>query len=320
MAITRVTEHFDGRGCSESDNGELIYRRVFTVHSDVMDERVSNVRIAEDPQTAMRIPQIDAEVRDVHPEDITAICVSVEPQQRTDSPWLWTVNATYSTFGDPQNSNPLRRPAKAVFSQEDRQRPAEIGDRLKELAQWDEDVPVVNSAGDPFDPPIMIDEPRIVLTVTKNEAAYPYAKVKKFRKTVNADKWFIFDAGECKLQSVAASDSRVENGVRYREVTYTIHANHFVPWTSGPLAFRGGWNYILLDVGMNEILPTGEKKRIVSQIDGNQFGSMTPLNGEGQQLTKEEIVARDFKYRIYRFEKRVPWSGTDGLGLDSLVP
>ena len=36
--------------------------------------------------------------------------------------------------------------------------------------------PVVNTAGDPFDPPLMEDDPRPVLTIVRNEAIFNQAR------------------------------------------------------------------------------------------------------------------------------------------------
>ena len=47
--------------------------------------------------------------------------------------------------------------------------------------------PVINTAGDPYDPPIVIDDPRLVMTIVRNEAAFNVAWVLAYRNAVNAD-------------------------------------------------------------------------------------------------------------------------------------
>lgn len=314
MAAGKVTEHFDGRRATDGENGEVTFRRVFTVHGTTMHEDISDVASAVDPNDPnMRIPSIG----DSHPENSDAICVSVEPVQRTDSPWLWTVTTEYSTFGLPEFQDPLLRRPITVYSQEDRQIVAEIADRYS-MPQQD-GVPVVNSAGDLFDPPIMDDDPILVLTVTKNEAKFPRDKVVSFLKTKNASTWNKWSPGAAKLVSITGGDAKREWGKWYRPITYVFHIREFVfGRPQGAAVQSGGWLKHILDVGMNELDDNDKKRRIRSGVDGNQFGNGSPLNGFGKALTEEEIKAGAFQYIIYSFNKPKEWNGANGLGLDSL--
>lgn len=315
MAVVKVTEHFDGRGSTETQNSEKTFRRVFTVHSDVMDEKVELIRRATDLLgTGIIIPLVG----DEHPEDSDSLCIRVEPSQRTDSPWLWTVTADYSSFADPDFADPIARRPRVTFGQIETQRAMERADRLKAddpagadpLQVAEADSPVVNSAGDPFDPPVMADRYLTVLTVRRNERVYPRALRKQFVGKINRTPWYSFPAFTVKCVAITADEPKTENGVFYWPCTYVFHI------ADGDDALdKTAWLTCLIDVGMNELDPAGVKRRIRAKTDGGQFGSQTPLDGTGQALADVDLKARAFKYRIFCQPKRVDFAG---LNMDNL--
>jgi hypothetical protein len=292
--IARVTEHFDGRGSAVNREFETSYDRVFTVHCDTIAEDIENVKEAVDPRTALAVPHIG----DVHPEvpndGGTAYCIDVKAKQRSDSPELWTVTAEYSTVLVASNPNPLLRPARVRWDEAQYQKAAQKATFYPEGGGEKTDHPVTNSAGDPFDPPLLDDEPRGVLVVRKNLRLFPRAQLKTHRNRLNFDTWYDFPKGTVKLQSITSDDFTVEGEVGYWPVTYVFH----VLYAEG-VNPNEGWVDSVLDQGMHELDANGKKTPILARPHGAQFSAMAPLDGQGHALSEAEIIAGNFKYRRF---------------------
>lgn len=152
--------------------------------------------------------------------DLGSWCRSVEAKP-LDSDYVWEVVCTYSSKlekgdrrPDQQNENPTLRPPEVSFGTDRVARPFEY-DRLG--------YPVQNSAGQPFDPPLMTDEKILTIRVSKNQTTYNQGYYTDFIDSVNSDKWMGFLRGQVKCVDIRA-DLQWESSYPYWRVTYQFHA------------------------------------------------------------------------------------------------
>ena len=202
-------------------------------------------------------------IGNAHPEDANAFCISL--QVENTNPWAgWTVTANYSderTIDD----TPTDDAASISWGSEQFQKPA-VFDLSGKL--------IVNSAGDPFDPPAMMDDSRRVVTVEKNLAVVP-SWILDYQDAVNSDVFSVdgisIGIGKAKMQNVTVSPRQRRNGTTFRTVTFTIHLQ------------RDGWLLDILDAGFREKV-SGGRRNIKNNGDGEAPTAPVPLDGNGQPI------------------------------------
>lgn len=251
MTITYLGEN---HAQATNDRGSRSYTRTFKLQTSAKTET------AFDVGSHASLPVIG----EVHPDDSNAFCVTLTPEP-TD-PWKgWTVTAQYSDART-LNEDPTDDAAVISWGSEQFQRPA-VFDRNGDF--------IVNSAGDPFDPPLMMDDSRRVVTVQKNLAVVP-TWILDYQDAVNSDSFTIdgvtIAAGVAKMQSVTVGERQRRNGTTFRTVSFTIHLQ------------RDGWILKPLDAGFREIAYSGELQNIKNPGDDELPGAPVPLNGSGRAL------------------------------------
>lgn len=185
------------------------------------------------------------------------------------NPWKgWTVELSYSSKVE-MAEDPLNDPVRISWGTEQFQRPL--------VFDKDGDA-VVNSAGDPFDPPPMIDDSRRTVTIRKNVATVP-TYISSYQDTVNSDQFaidgFTVAIGKAKIQTISVSEVQTRNGTDYREVTITMHIQ------------KNGWNVEPLDAGFREISGSGRIQ--ILNLDGEEPTSPVPLDGAGAALANPTV-------------------------------
>ena len=169
----------------------------------------------------------------VHPDDGAAYLQSIDVDL-TDPKFGWTVTLNYSTERE-LVTDPTNDPAIVTLNTEQFQKPA----------VFDIDgYGICNSAGDPYDPPNMMDDSRRLFTVSKNMANVP-AWVISSQDAINSDVFSLggltIGVGLAKVQSVAVGEPQTRNGVGFRVVTFQIQVQ------------RDGWTLRPLDAGFREL-------------------------------------------------------------------
>jgi hypothetical protein len=149
---------------------------------------------------------------------------------------------------------------------------------------------IVNSAGDPFDPPNMMDDSRRVVTVQKNLAVVP-TWILDYQDAVNSDSFTIdgvtVAAGLAKMQTVTVGEVQRRNGNTFRSVNFTIHLQ------------REGWLLRPLDAGFREIA-YGGLVNIKNPGDDELPGAPVPLNGSGVSLASPSFSTCVFlSFEVY---------------------
>lgn len=199
-----------------------------------------------------------------HPSDSGAFVTS-RRAECTDGQNGWLLTCEYSSERQ-YNEDPTADPAAISWDSEQFQKPA----------VFDKDGnAIVNSAGDPFDPPNMMDDSRRIVTVTKNLATVP-SWILTYQDAVNSDNFTVdgvpVTAGQAKMQRVSVGEVQSRNGISFRPVVFEIHLQ------------RDGWLLEPLDAGFRE--KAGSLRiNILNDGDLEPPTAPTPLDGSGAVLT-----------------------------------
>jgi hypothetical protein len=210
-----------------------------------------------------------------------AVNISVNEDTSTEDGRWWIVAIQYSPFNaiDFNPTDPMTARPKISFTSTRFQVPA------LETAEEDP-IPIVNSADDPFDPPVMIDQTRPLMTIVKNEAYFDPLLARDYHNAVNDAQWFGRPALEWKCLDITGDEATDQNGDRYWVVTYQFEMN---PDT---------WIVKVLDEGMREINTSGKKVKILDEA-GREISDPWPLNENG---TKKAVgqPGEFLNYHLYR--------------------
>jgi hypothetical protein len=184
----------------------------------------------------------------------------IDPDCNDDCSWVVTVE--YGPY-DPTEfpENPLNHPVKVSWN----------GNRFERVVFIDANGnPVLNSAGDYFDPPLMADDSRPMLRIVRNEQLYNPTYANLWKDTVNLDVFWGFDAGTVKLAFPNGDLEFSPVCGFYDVVTYEFEVN------------ANGWVKQILDQGMRQIV-SGKKVKILDDA-GAAVDSPALLNGAGKKL------------------------------------
>lgn len=264
MTVTYLGE-ITGSRTGSNTLGVRSYSRSFRLSTSTQSEGVYSVG------SHSSLPAIGS----VYPDDSSAWCRSLEVNN--SDPWKgWTVTAAYSSEQE-LKENPTEDPAKITVSTEQFQKVAE------------EDINgygIVNSAGDIFDPPHMMDDSRRVITVTKNILTAPLWLL-DYADVVNNDTFTVlgitYAVGVAKIQRISISGTQVRGAFNFLSMQIDIHLR------------REGWLLEPLDIGFR-YLSGVYRKNIVSD-DGLPVTTPVMLNGSGLVLsnpTTSTAVYRSF--------------------------
>lgn len=179
----------------------------------------------------------------------------------------------------------------------------------------DNPIPIVNSAGDFYDPPLERDFSRLILKVTKNFADYDPLVAYRYANTVNSDNWLGFPKWTILCKPFRGIYT-VDKGTTYWKVPFEFHFD-----------FRG-WLTRLWDAGLREFFSKQDvaNKRVPPGIkvpgyyhmkndDGTFVSEPQLLNGRGFRLVppggvltpeKAREGLRMNSYRLYRQMPFIP--------------
>ncbi len=270
MAVQYIGESPAGR-TAQNTKGARTYQRKFLLRTTTQ----ADGPFAVGSNASLPI------IGNAHPEDANAFCISL--QVENTNPWSgWTVTANYSderTIDD----TPTDDAAEINWGSEQFQKVA-VTDRDGNL--------IVNSAGDLFDPPAMIDDSRRVVTVSKNLASVP-SWILDYQDAINSDTFTIdgisIGVGKAKMQAVTVGPKQRRNATVFRTVNFTIHLQ------------RDGWTLDILDAGYNRKDPLDATKRQPITINGQLPSAPYPLNGAGIPLENPSPVNCVFRsFNVYK--------------------
>lgn len=291
MPTITVTETFEGRAATGSEDGQRERNRIFYVNTDDATLGVDEVALA------LPVQRGDIWVSPYGTHDFGCTCRAVEIRER-ESPYEWIATVKYTSKplassgaqsgggGSGANSNlpeqtqienPLERPAEIRFGTAKERVPA-IKDRHGD--------PFVNSAGDPFDPPYEVDQVRETITITWNRASWHAGLVTQYVDHLNSSDWLSIPAGFAKCTELTA-DRHFENGLYYFRVTMTVELSPLKDIIGDPVA----WKVRILDAGFRKVNADPEKDN-VPILDRQTFRPVSKpalLDGDGNQLPVDGV-------------------------------
>jgi len=140
--------------------------------------------------------------------------LDVEPDGEDGIGWIITVG--YGWY-DPNNAgggpaqNPLLMPIDVSWDFRDHETVLDVDQSGNA---------VLNTAGDPYDPPIVIDDPRLVLTVVRNEATFNVGWALTYRNAVNSDPFAGFPPLCCKVLNISSKNQWHQDQGWYSQTNY----------------------------------------------------------------------------------------------------
>lgn len=258
MTITYLGEDPGGRQAT-NDKGTRRYTRVFLFKTD---DKTDDAYAIGSHASA---PLIGQAFHD-------AWCKSITVENH--APYAgWKITAEYTSERE-LTEDPTSDPAVITWGSEQFQRPA-VFDKNGDC--------ICNSAGDPFDPPNMMDDSRRYVSVTKNLAVVP-SWILDYQDAVNSDAFDIdgitVAVGLAKVQSVNVGEVQTRNSIPFRTVSLMIHLQ------------KDGWALKPLDAGFRENV-FGEMILILN--DDDTFpAAPVPLNGLGRKLSNPSFTNNVF--------------------------
>ena len=269
MAVTFLGEDPAGRTATNT-RGVRTYQRVF---------KLSTSAIADDAYAVGSNASLPV-IGSVHPSDAGAWCESL--QVENSAPWRgWKVTANYTSERE-LNTNPTSDPAVISWGTEQFQKPV----------VWDlNGNAVLNSAGDFFDPPNMMDDSRRTVTIQKNLAAVP-SWVLDYQDAVNSDAITIsgisIAIGKAKMQSVSVAPRESRNGYTFYPTTFSICLQ------------RDGWLLEPLDCGFRWA-DGADKYLVLNKPENTPVTQPALLDGNGGVLLNPSPANAVFlSYTIYK--------------------
>jgi hypothetical protein len=320
MAIESIREIWEERAANLSAQGSRTYTRVFrVVTSDNLRAGLECCYLGDLDGNAiprMWTPYVLYDNAGAVIEyDGGSWVQSLSPKQDAEDPRIWTVTVQYSSelpqpraerpgenigpggsgpggIGRPNSGGPGVGPAGAPppgtpnipefpkleiewsFAKYQRAALSDLNNNL-----------VANSAGQRFDPPLMIDDSRPIVRITRNELYFDPALAIRYQDTINSDRFFGAEPRTAKL-NIGPVVYQYQNGIQFWRVTYTIE-------------FRfDNWKLKVLDEGYMEkdTDHPPDLKPII--VQGEKVPSPYPLDGDGHKGDPQDPQYLEFK--VYR--------------------
>lgn len=209
MAILSVIEAYRSLAGSTNTRREREYTRHFDVVSDIPNESQALV------ESAPTLPRLwNPYVTPLGAVDMGSVAESIKVVQDPQDPFLWRVEIRYTNNpGRPdinQQENPLLRPAEVSWSTS----------KITLPMEKDADgTPIVNTAGERFDPPLEREERFMILNVKLNQANFIAANLLLYEGRTNRLPFMGFPRGMVLLEKVASSKA-FENNIFFWPTMY----------------------------------------------------------------------------------------------------
>jgi len=190
MGVVDIKEGFTGSGGGRSKDGRSAVR-VFTVQlgAATTDESV----YLEASAGGIAIPRHGQG----HPNDSWLRVDSVEGRAR--GLLLFDVSVRYARRQrgtDPEAQTPFDEPPEVEWSWD-------VSTEAIDIDAQDGE-PILNTAGEPFDPPITREVADLVLTITRAEPTYDPNKAMKFKNVLNKTAFLGIEAGKARCFPISA--------------------------------------------------------------------------------------------------------------------
>lgn len=290
MAVVHC-EEVHGRSVEQDINGNKRYAKTFQL---VTDDPTDGAKAVHD------FPGLPA-YGQVHPEDANAFVVAKRPRHDDSGhPANWFCAVEYAGRDDP-----VSEPPEVSWS---------VTKYQKAVQRDVNDVPFVNSAGDPFESGATVDRTRFVLMIRRNVMTWDPTTSEGYIDSLNQGVFLAerhppgFAAGTCKLSDLGADAVWLEDrsDIHFWRVTAKIEVN------------TEGWQTVVLDAGMHELVTNSvviggipvdvTYKKAILLWGGNHAVSPQPLDGEGHALNPGDAPVYLPPFEFYETKD---WTGLD---------
>jgi len=272
MAVVTVQEQKD-RSSTHNVKNERTYSRQWIVETDSATDDAVTVE-----NGWVIVTGISAGT--AHPSDAGAIAKEISTSCDSDDGKTWTVTCSYGPW-DESEKNPLLQPTDIQWSFNQYEKIVD-SDILNDA--------IVNSAGDPFADPVTIDDSRLVLNVTRNEATFPVSVALAYVNSVNSDSWYGGNPRQWRCSNISATKQYDAEYGAYYQVSYSFD-------------FRvETFDHVILDRGTRE-LDAGNLRAIY--ISGSPVTDPVLLDGAGERLPEGDPP----HYLTFRCYDELPYSG-----------
>lgn len=299
MSVVRVKQTWEGRGGHDGWDRRRTYTQTWEVLTDDPTDDVATVG------GSLLLPRLG----DPHPEDSAAVVVSVDPSCSAESPTIWAVQIQFdtqppvpnalqpSTTSPPPSPPPPSPPTTPADEPENPLNRAPIWRITFETTTepavktlFGAELPILNSAGLPFDPPPMAEVSRPVVSVTWNTATCNLELLEQIDNTVN-DAEFLGRPARTLKARIADMSSAFENDQAFWTITVSLAYK------------RDTWDLKFLDCGYHEKVtesiigvPTTFWRKIKDPY-GNEPTEPVPLNGFGRKLAPGDTpIYKEYRY------------------------
>jgi hypothetical protein len=307
MAVILVGERRQERQGEQREDGSRQYRRIFYVQTDrVTDGQMIVLQ-------ASALPQLFDGYNVTGEIDLQARCIHRAPKQI--GPRNWEVEIEYDTKRDKKTQKDPKDDSsgnqtdpndwwpKVSVTYEISQKPCTTS--MQEPTSQADGKPafigVVNSAGEPFDPPVMMDIATPVLTFELSKQAFNWLQVADYVNAVNSDNFWGAQPRQFKICQISTP------GLSSRSVNQ--QTVYYYPVTIEMKFKRETWDIDVLDAG-TYYLDGGAKKAFLTAEGQPYIGR---LDGAGAALG---IAAAD-KFKTFRVYAERPFAA---LNLPAQMP
>lgn len=286
MAVLSCDRNTDGKTGKLEKRGSgskrvRNYTELWTIISDSDDDEQLQIL------THSELPDID----ESHITDDFSFCKSKSAVRNDDAikidgggrGWKWVITCEYSSDFTPYTS-PLYPDTPAVIGYS--------FDRKEVPVYKDRDgAAIVNTAKDPYSPPVVVEFPIPVKTIQVNlaEGDFSASTLLMYFMAINSGAYDGFGAKQAMIQDIQAQQTSYTDDddevITYWAVTIKIAFNAF------------GWQPEIMSQGYRQIV-SGTKKEIL--IEGKPVTTPLPLNNAGAAVTGTDVSTAAFKtYKIF---------------------
>lgn len=294
MAITNVTRNWkdvpgarlegDPSGLRESGSASMFYLVEFDTADDFEDRELMSLTAR---YGSIQIPNL-WEPHRYNPWWY----VKSKFSSPYHSPTIWLVEVQYE-----YNPNPLSQPVLYEWDFVVTQEATGYGYKVtlqNPIPDGSQVDAIVNSAGEPMDPPLMRDCYDLVVRVRRNTASYSALLAKEYCGAVNSDSIWQHPPLTVRCNYWKASMQRA-GALSYFEENLEFQFRY-------DLTERGtymGWWKRLVDMGFRIKGPNDPIGQELLDADGNPISSPAPLDGQGGLL----MPGQPYQYRTYLLNK-----------------
>jgi len=277
MPVTKVTETWVG---VEGDDNSLL--RQFEVTFDKADPpayRPIAAKMASDPASGLTIPHRLQQ----HPHSLYFFVDDRRVKMAGPFHFLVTV---YYRRGENLSNQPVEDPFDEPWEEDwGFARRTDVVDR--DIAG----DPIVNSAGQSYNPPVPREYYDNTLTIVRNQPFYNAFQARAFMDAVNADNFYGFEKGAVKCTDFSGRKMRLGADFHYYRVRYAF-------------AIRKHWLLELKDEGLaerkNNANGTFNSWEIIKDFYSERMSEPVPLDGHGHpQSPDAPIVINKWEINHY---------------------